>query len=99
MTVREMKALINAIAPEDDDCIVLTPISTDLPGVFAFEQVCPGVTGMVMLGPSPGLYTGNPMNHDKEIRALIIAPHSFHEDGFEEDDDSEAANRIDETLN
>lgn len=80
MTVREFKEMIAAIDASDDDCMVLAPMATDLPGVFAFEGVCPGVTGMIELGPAPQWIHGNDINLDKPIRALLIAPHSYHDD-------------------
>lgn len=80
MTVREFKNMVAAIDPADDDCIVVTPMKTDLPGIFAFEGVCPGVSGMVDFGPSPDWIQSFDSNNGQPMRALLIAPHSFHDE-------------------
>lgn len=82
MTVREYKKMIAEIDPVDDDCIVLMTTKTDLPGVFAFEGVCQGVSGMVELGPTPDYMPEDSRgSSSKELmRVLLIAPHSYHDD-------------------
>lgn len=84
MTVREYKKIIAAIDEADDDCLVITPVPTDLPGIFAFESVCPGISGMIELGPSPDWIAGSDANNGKPMRALLVAPHSYHDEGEHE---------------
>lgn len=88
MTVREYKKMIAEIDACDDDCIVLMPKQTDLPG-FAFEGVCPSISGMIELGPCPEWADNDAENAGKPIRALLIAPHSFH--GEDEHADTQKA--------
>ena len=80
MTVREFKELVAAIPTEDDNLQVVTPKESGFPGVFCFEGVCPAVTEVVVLGPAPEyLEDGRNENKNEEIRAFLIAGHSFHQ--------------------
>lgn len=81
MTVIELLNLLLEIDPADHNCVVVMPIRTDLPGVFAFEGVCPAVTEMITIGPVPEYMEqdSRPGDPQQEFRALLIAPHSLHE--------------------
>lgn len=93
MTVREFKKMVAEIDAADDDCEVLMPMDSPMPGMFAFEGVCPGVSGMIELGACPEWLIANDANNGKPMRALLIAPHSFH------DDDDQQAHKAKEILN
>lgn len=78
MTVKELRELLNNISSEDDNCEVVMPMQTNLPGIFAFEGVCSGVTEMIIFGPCPTYIENN--NGREGMRALLIAPHSYHDE-------------------
>lgn len=86
MIIRDFKKMVAAIDESDDDCFVVVPIFTQFRGVMAFEAVCPSVSNVVEFGPSPEWIKGCDANDGKPMRALLIAPHSFHAN----DDDSAA---------
>lgn len=87
LIVRQLRDYLNTITDEDDlDAPVVLPMRTDMPHLFAFEEACPGVSEMVTLGPAPiympdGRQDGSTM----EMRALLIAPHGFHEEDKHEE--------------
>ena len=97
MTVREFKELIASISTEDDDLPVIVYKESGFPGVFGFEGVCPAVTEVVTLGPSPDyLSDGRNENKHQEMRAFLIAGHSFHQGT---DMDGHAAQNDNQQLN
>ena len=80
MTVLEFKKMVNDIPAADDNCLVLMSVKTDLLGIFAFEVVCPGVSGMVELGECPPYMKEQDIFEGKPARVLLIAPHSMHDE-------------------
>jgi len=84
-TVKDFKKLVAAIPQEDDDCPVVAPFKTDIPGLFAFEGICPAVTEVITVANCDNILEAR--NCNKEIRVFLIATHSFHEDTPESDQD------------
>jgi len=97
MTVREFKAIVAAIPAEDDDLPVIVPKESGFIGVFCFEGVCPAVTELVTIGPSPE-YLSDERNENKheEMRAFLVAGHSFHQDA---ETDVHSSGKDNEQLN
>jgi hypothetical protein len=75
--------------PENLDCQVVMPFKTDMPGMFAFEGVCPGVSGMIEIGPSPNFMDDHREDKTQEMRAFLVAPHSMHDECHHDKDDVE----------
>lgn len=91
LTVRQLRDYLNTLTDDADlDGPCVMPIKTEMEHMFAFEEVCPAVTEMVTLGPAPKFMPdARDSEGDKEIRALLIAPHSFHDEIDEDGDDTE----------
>lgn len=82
MDVLEFKQLVAAIPDKYNKCPVIVPMHTGIPGVFCFEGVCPAVTEIITVGEALPLYElndGRKIDAAKEMKAFLIAPHSFHE--------------------
>lgn len=86
MNVREFKALVNAIPVEDDDCPVVAPLKTEIPGLYCFEGICPAVTEVIEVAKSENILEVRTCN--ETMRVFLVAPHSFH-DGIPESDQDE----------
>lgn len=96
MTVRWLKDYLNSLPEADLDCQVITPMRSALLGIFAFEDVCPGVTEMIELGEVPE-FVGESTDQVPNQRCLLIAGHSFHEE--RDNDDNEGKNNIEPLMN
>lgn len=66
-----MKDLINSIDERDLDFPVIMPANGGIQGLFAFQDICPGHTGMVELGPTS--FNEIPFRY-----AFLVAPHNFN---------------------
>lgn len=84
MLLHELDEIIQRIKaenPDDMNCIVVLPFKADIPGVFGFEGACPAVTEMITIGEAPQwIDDQRGENKLEEMRAFLIAPHSFHQD-------------------
>lgn len=91
LTVRQLRDYLNTLTEERDlDAICVLPVKTDMNHIFAFEEVCPEVTEMIDLGPAPVYLPDGRQDGTAEMRVLLIAPHSFHEN--EEEHTKQALN-------
>lgn len=80
MTIREMKQLINEVEENLLDCPCLIQVESPMPGMFAFEEVCPGLTEIITLGPPPEFVNANKETFPEGQHALLICSHKFHGD-------------------
>jgi hypothetical protein len=80
MTIREMKELVNSVKEELLDCPCLIQVKSTLHGMFAFEEVCPGLTEIITLGPPPEFVGADVESYPNGQHALLISSHKFHED-------------------
>lgn len=81
LTVRMLRDYLNSLTEESDlNSPCLMPVQTDMPHIFAFEEVCPTVTEMIDIGPAPDYMPDSRQGEGNlSIKALLIAPHSFHQ--------------------
>ena len=90
LTIRMLEQLCHDVPDDMKDLPVIVPSShkPTIPGAFAFEEVCPGISGLIGLGPSFEFIEQDEVY--KNLRhAFLIAPHSFHENEDEINDDEE----------
>lgn len=96
MTLRELNEMVQDAIKEDPanlDCQVVIPKETDIPGMFGFQETCPGVSGMITIGPAPEIMD-DARQEDKyeEMRAFLIGPHSLHDDDEHEEEKQKILN-------
>lgn len=88
MTLRDLQQMIEEAVKEDPanlDCMVVLPKETHIPGLYGFEDVCPGISGMIEVGESPAyMDDARKENKDKPMFVFLIAPHSMHDDSAHE---------------
>lgn len=87
LTVRLLKEYINSLPDSDLDCSVVLPyLGKDaLKNVFMFEEACAGVSEMIIIAEAPDMYDdARGENKNEPMRALLIAPHRYHESDFYE---------------
>lgn len=77
MTIRELEDYIKTIPEHEKDLDVVIPMETSILGMFAFQDACPGATQMIDIGPAPDFINDSRENKNKEMKALLIAPHNF----------------------
>jgi hypothetical protein len=73
MLVKELKELL---ADVPDDMKVFVPVEGGIPAMFAFEEACPSISGVIQFGPPPVAFA--PMEKNAPKEGFLIAPHSFH---------------------
>jgi hypothetical protein len=77
MTVGELRALLKGVP---DDMQVYVPIESGVPGAFAFEQACPGISGVIEFGPPAAPFGQEVPEEQPDDKAFLVAPHSFNPD-------------------
>ncbi len=87
MLVSELKEMLKDVP---DDMRVFTPVEGGIPGMFAFEEACPTVSGVIQFGPPPKAFAPVETNSPKE--GFLIAPHSFHDEDKHENDSKAISN-------
>lgn len=93
MTLRELNEMVQEAIKEDPanlDCEVVIPKETDIPGMFGFQDACPGISGMITVGPAPEyMDDARKDNKHEEMRCFLIAPHSMHGDDEHEEEEKQ----------
>lgn len=80
LIVRQLRDYLNTLTDDSDlDAPVVLSMQTDMQHIFSFEEACPGVSEMITLGPAPIYMPDGRQDGTIEMRALLIAPHSFHD--------------------
>lgn len=87
MLIKELKELIKDIP---DNMRVFVPVEGGIAGMFAFEEACPAVSGVIQFGPPPVAFAPLETNSPKE--GFLVAPHSFHDEDKHEDEGKAISN-------
>lgn len=96
MTLRELREMVEEAIKEDPsnlDCEVVIPKETDIAGLFGFQETCPGISGMITVGPSPEyMDDARKEGKDQEMRCFLIAPHAMHDKDVHEEQRQKLSN-------
>lgn len=90
LTIRMLEQLCHDVPDDMKDLPIITPSNKTpaIPGTCVFEEACPGISGLIGLGPSFEFIEQDEAYKDLR-HAFLIAPHSFHENEDEINDDEE----------
>lgn len=81
LTIRMLEEICKNIPDDEKDnpVILLSPKVAPIPGVWAFEEACPGVSSFIELGP-PVKSIMDSHEGPQFTKGLLIAPHRMHDE-------------------